>query len=53
MENKGRKNRYAHAYNKGGYKMKKLKNRFLHNVKDYKRIACIVLCAVMALMLIG
>lgn len=33
--------------------MKKLKTRFLHNVKDYKRIACIALCAVMALMLIG
>ena len=33
--------------------MKKLKNRFLHNFKDYKRIACILLCAVMSLMLIG
>ena len=33
--------------------MEELKNRFLHNVKDYKRIVCIVLCAVMALMLIG
>lgn len=33
--------------------MKEMKNRFLHNVRDYKRIACIVLCAVMALMLIG
>lgn len=33
--------------------MEELKNRLLHNVKDYKRIACIVLCDVMALMLIG
>lgn len=33
--------------------MKELKNRFLHNVKDYKRLICIALCAVMALMLIG
>lgn len=33
--------------------MEELKNRFLHNVKDYKRIACIALCAVMALVLIG
>lgn len=33
--------------------MEELKNRFLQNVKDYKRIAYIVLCAVMALMLIG
>lgn len=33
--------------------MEELKNRLLHNVKDYKRIVCIVLCAVMALMLIG
>lgn len=33
--------------------MEELKNRFLRNVKDYKRIACIVLCAVMAFMLFG
>jgi uncharacterized lipoprotein YajG len=33
--------------------MEELKNRFLHNVKDYKRLICIALCAVMALMLIG
>lgn len=33
--------------------MEELKKRLLHNVKDYKRLACIVLCAVMALMLIG
>ena len=33
--------------------MDELKTRFIHNIKDYKRIACIVLCAVMALMLIG
>ena len=33
--------------------MEELKNRLLYNVKDYKRIVCIVLCAVMALMLIG
>lgn len=33
--------------------MEELKNRLLHNVKDYKRLICIALCAVMALMLIG
>lgn len=33
--------------------MEELKNRLLRNVKDCKRIICIVLCAVMALMLIG
>lgn len=33
--------------------MEELKNRLLRNVKYCKRIICIVLCAVMALMLIG
>ena len=36
-----------------GNDMEELKNRLLHNVKDYKRLICIALCAVMALMLIG
>lgn len=33
--------------------MEEMKRRLIHNVKDYKRLICIVLCAVMALMLIG
>lgn len=33
--------------------MGELKNRLLHNVKDYKRLICIALCVVMALLLIG
>ena len=33
--------------------MEKLTKRLLHNIKDYKRLICIALCAVIALMLIG
>lgn len=33
--------------------MEEMKRRLLTNVKDYKRLICIALCAVMALMLIG
>ncbi len=33
--------------------MEEMKRRLIHNVKDYKRLICIALCAVMALMLIG
>ena len=33
--------------------MEEMKRRLIHNVKYYKRLICIVLCAVMALMLIG